>query len=181
MKTNWLATTPSEFFTIILSTVVVYSAILLYTRLAGLRSFSKISAADFAMTVAIGSLFASTISSRDPALLNGLLALGCLYTGQWALARVRRSADWTRRIIDNRPLLLVAHGEFIEENLQKANITRADMFAKFREANATDYQEIIAAVFETTGDISVVTARDSAKGMHPDFLTEVVDGEKVFR
>lgn len=43
-----------------------YTMIGLTPRIVGLRSFSKMSAADFAMTVAVGSLFASTISLSAP-------------------------------------------------------------------------------------------------------------------
>lgn len=64
--------TAEQLLTIVAATVVVYGAILYYTRLTGLRSFSKMSASDFAMTVAVGSLFASTAVSpeqqSDPAL-----------------------------------------------------------------------------------------------------------------
>jgi len=40
---------------ILVSSCTVYAAILLYTRIVGPRSFSKMSSADFAMTIAVGS------------------------------------------------------------------------------------------------------------------------------
>lgn len=63
---------------VMLSAAVTYIALLLFTRIAGLRSFSKMSAADFAMTVAVGPLFASTMSSANSSLLLGVLAIRCI-------------------------------------------------------------------------------------------------------
>jgi uncharacterized membrane protein YcaP (DUF421 family) len=46
-----------------------YLVLMLFARLMGLRSFSNLSSYDFAMTVAIGSILASTILSDSPSLL----------------------------------------------------------------------------------------------------------------
>jgi len=57
MFEKWFAVTPTDLVAIAISAVLVYAAVLLYTRVVGLRSFSKMSAADFAMTIACGSNF----------------------------------------------------------------------------------------------------------------------------
>lgn len=113
MIEKWITSDWNAVPMVVLSGVVTYVAILVYTRIVGLRSFSKMSAADFAMTVAVGSLFASTVSSPSPALLLGLVALAVLFAGQWSVAWMRRRANWISRWIDNEPLLLMAGGTMI--------------------------------------------------------------------
>ncbi len=44
----------------------------------------------------------------------------------------------------------------IEDNLQKARVTRGDLRSKLPEANVTKLSHVKAVVFETTGDISVL-------------------------
>ena len=156
MFENWIAAKPAEIGMVIFSAFVTYTAILVYTRLAGLRSFSKMSASDFAMTVAVGSLFASTISSGKPTLIIGLTSLAMLFVGQWCLSLLRFKSKRFNKLVDNKPLLLM-HGETIlEDNLSRANVTKADLFGKLREANALNFKEVLAVVFETTGDVSVL-------------------------
>ncbi|TWU16851.1 DUF421 domain-containing protein [Allorhodopirellula heiligendammensis] len=179
MLDKWITTDTRDLAMVLLSAVVTYVAILVFTRLAGLRSFSKMSAADFAMTVAVGSLFASTVSSANPTLLLGLFALACLYLGQWSLAFLRRRVRWFSRMVDNEPLLLMAGGRFIEENLRKANVTRSDIFAKLREANAINYDQVLAVIFETTGDISVLHSTETDAQVEPDFMQDVVGFEHL--
>src|SRR6056297_2227374 len=72
MIEKWLTVSASELAAIFASAIIAYSAVLLYTRIIGLRSFSKMSAADFAMTIACGSILGATISAPSPTALAGI-------------------------------------------------------------------------------------------------------------
>lgn len=148
-----------------------YAALIIFTRLSGLRSFSKMSSFDFAMTIALGSLFASVAASPSPPLLLGLLTLGMLYLGQNIIALCRRWAP-LQRVVDNTPLLLMADGQVLEGNLRKANLTRNDIRAKLREHNVHQYDQVKAMVFETTGDVSVLHG-EQANSLDDDLLRDV--------
>ena len=138
------------------SLAVLYVAIIAYTRLAGLRSFSKISAFDFAMTLAIGSLFGTAIANPDPSLLLALGALAGLFAGQWLLAGLRRRWPRVEAVLDNRPLLLMYQGEVIEPQLRRAQMRREDLLAKLRASNVRSLEQVQAVVFETTGEVTVL-------------------------
>ena len=174
MLSQWLGISGTEAKMVLLSGVIVYGTILALTRLAGLRSFSKMSAPDFAMTLAVGSLFASTISSKTPSLGVGLVALGFLFFGQYALALLRKRFTFFSKWIDNQPLLLMRDGKMLPENLVKANVTVEDVLAKLREANVLKYEQVLAVVFETTGDISVLHSDDAEARLDWDILRNVV-------
>lgn len=165
---------------ILLSVAAAYIAILLYTRIVGLRSLSKMSAADFVMTIAIGSLFASTVSMSSPSLLVGLAALAAIYLGLWLIAWLRRRSRVVSKLVDNEPLLLMAGSKILYHNLKRANVTQADLFSKLREANALNYDEVLAVVFESTGDISVLHSKDANVYLEPDFLDSVIDAKELF-
>ncbi|WP_339749324.1 YetF domain-containing protein [uncultured Rubinisphaera sp.] len=177
---RWMLTTPGDVSMVIISSIVIYTTIIIYTRIFGLRTFSKMSAADFAMTVAVGSLFASTISSPQPALLLGMVALGCLHAGQWIFAILRKQSQIFSRIVDNEPLLLMSGSHILEKNLKQANVTRSDLFAKLREANVLNYDQVLAVVFETTGDISVLHSNQPDQTLESDFFESVLDSQLLF-
>lgn len=179
MIDKWISASLIQLAMILLSSVVVYAAILLYTRIVGLRSFSKMAATDFAMTIAVGSLFGATISSPNPTLFMGMFSIACLFVGQWLLAGLRvRSARFSRAI-DNQPLLLMAGCEILHDNLRKANMTEHDLFGKLREANALNFDQIKAVVFETTGDVSVLHV-DGPIEIESRFFESVVGSERLF-
>ncbi len=166
---------------VLLSTVVTYAVILMYTRLAGLRSFSKMSASDFAMTVAVGSLFASTISSASPTLGVGVVALASLFAGQWLVATSRRKFKWASQLVDNQPLLLMTRTEVIDANLRKANVTRSDLYSKLRESNVLNNDQVVAVVFETTGNISVLHSDDPDPVLDIEIFKNVIDHDRLLR
>ena len=77
---------------ILLTGIGIYAALLVLTRLTGLRSFSKMSSFDFAITVAIGSVVAATLLAERPSLLVGAAGLAVLYGMQWIVSPLRRAA-----------------------------------------------------------------------------------------
>jgi uncharacterized membrane protein YcaP (DUF421 family) len=128
--------------------------IVMYVRVIGLRSFSKMSAFDFVVTVAYGSLLASTTLSES-SLVDGLVAAASLLAIQYVIA-LGRSRTTLSRVVDNRPLLLMRDGRFLEDNLRRARVTTDDVRAKLRAANVCRLEDVQAVVLETTGDVSVL-------------------------
>jgi len=63
---------------------------------------------------------------------------------------------WAQKLTDNKPLMLYYEGQLFEDNLTIARVTRADMRAKLREANAISEGCVRAVVMEATGDVSVL-------------------------
>ncbi len=110
---------------------------------------------DFAMTVAVGSIIATTVLSQSVSMLQGITGLIAVYLLQIGAALARRNKK-VRRIMDNSPLLLMDGATVLEDNLRKARLTRGDHRLKLREAKVVRLSQVKAVVFETTGDISVL-------------------------
>ncbi len=141
---------------LMISAVIAYSVLILYVRLVGLRSFSQLTALDFAVTVAIGTTLASTILPSKPTMNEGLFLLGVFLFIQWVVSVCRRKIPFFQKIVENQPVLLMENGQFLEDNIKKTNMTKDDLIAKLREANVFKLSEVRAVVFESTGDVSVL-------------------------
>lgn len=139
------------------SVVVAYVAVIVYTRITGLRSFAKLSAFDFAATIAIGSMMASMALLDSVSMLRGGLALGVLYVLQTLVARARRSSSRVERALDNRPLVLMHRGRLLEDNMRKGRVTAHELRGELRRAGICHRDQIRLVLLETTGDISVLT------------------------
>ncbi len=123
---------------ILFRAAVCVFAVILLTRLSGLRSFSKMSSFDFAITVAFGSVIASSVISPKESIGYGLAALVGLFAVQGVIAWFRTNSAFARQTLDNDPLLIMRDGEILPENLKRSNMTEADLYSKLREANAFD-------------------------------------------
>ncbi|SMC43497.1 Protein of unknown function [Fulvimarina manganoxydans] len=136
-------------------------------RVVGLRSFSKMTAFDFVITLATGSLLATGAGSVSswPSLLQALVAIAVLMGLQVALAFIRKATGPSNSVLENAPLLLMRDGVFIDEAMEKSRVSRDDVLAKLRGANVMHFEEVRAVVLETTGDISVIHGSDMAPGL----------------
>lgn len=161
---DWLAVSWPDVAGVLVSVIGAYAGLMVFTRIGGLRSFSKMSSFDFAVTVAIGSVLAATILAADPPLARYLVALGLLYAAQLGLAWFRARSAIVARMVDNEPLLLMRGPEILHENLRTAKITESDLRSKLRGANVLSLDHVHAVVFETTGDVSVMHG-DPATGI----------------
>lgn len=175
MDYSWLSTTWSSILMVIISSIGIYIAVIFFTRLSGLRSFSKMSSFDFAMTVAIGSVIASSILTKDPPLYQAVVALGALYALQMSIAKLRGISPFINILVDNQPVLLMKGSNILDENLKITKVSTDDLRAKLREANVTDLSQVKAVVMETTGDISVLHGEDASHEID-DYLLHNVKG-----
>lgn len=157
---KWFSASLSSLAAIVITAVGIYVAVIIFTRIAGKRSFSKMSSFDFAMTVAIGSIIASTVLTSSVSLPQGITGLAAIYLLQMTAAALRRFSFF-RSAVDNAPLLLMDGQTILEENLKKGKVTKGDLLNKLREANVLRLDQVKAVVFETTGDISVMHGDNS--------------------
>ena len=169
---KWFSTDMESLFALSVTALAIYIAVIVFTRIFEKRSFSKMSSFDFAMTVAVGSLIATTVLSKSVSLLEGVAGLFVVYLYQLTAALLRKWKPF-RKAIDNEPLLLMMGPDILEDNLLKARVTKGDLRSKLREANVLDLSQVRAVVFETTGDIAVLHSNDEDRELSPWLLKDV--------
>ncbi len=162
----------SEFLDILLRAALVIGAIVLFSRLHGLRSFSKMSGFDFAITVSIGSVLAGAVTTLGTDLWIFIAALACLFGVQIAVSLLRIRSQSAQAAMDNTPILVMRDGKMLHDNMRKSGMTVSDLRAKLREANAYDMRSIRAVVMEATGDVSVLHGPEDG----PAVSDEVLEG-----
>lgn len=176
---KWFELSWSAYLAVFLTALGIYICTIFFTRLFGKRSFSKMSSFDFAMTVAVGSIIATTILSKSVSMSVGIVGLFSVYLLQISISLARRW-EWVQHAVDNEPLLLMDGETMLEDNMRKARVTDSDLRSKLREANVTRLSEVLAVVFETTGDISVLH-RDDDKALDVWLMKDVKrEGSKGF-
>ena len=173
----WLLIDRQQIIGIALSVIGFYFFLILFTRIVGLRSFSKLSSYDMAMTVGIGSILASTVLSKSTSLLQGVFAIGMLFLLQALLSIVRRKFKPIKALIDNQPIILMANGEYLWDNLREAKLSTDDIKQILRKNGIKAKSEVFAVIMETTADISVIKHSDTL----PDWslFDDIRDNKKL--
>lgn len=176
---TWIAAEGDAPLMIVGSAVALYALLVLCTRVVGLRSFSKMSGFDFAITIAIGSVFASVTLWRKPTLVDGAAALGVLFVLQFVVGTLRKRVPGVTTAVDNPPVLLMDGPEVLDDDLRRVNTTEADLRPKLREASVTQLDQVQAVVMESTGDMSVLHAPPDAPALDDELLADVEGDRNV--
>lgn len=176
---DWVLVAPEKILFIAISVALTYIALIVLTRISGIRSFSKMSGFDFAVTVAIGSIFASVIMAKSPSVLQGIAVLALLFACQIGFATLRAKVPTIISVTDNSPRLIMIGREIQTDQLEKAKMTKSDLYAKLREANVINLSEVKAVIAETTGDVSVLHGSDDTD-ISKVLLDGVIAGERYF-
>ncbi|MBT2785352.1 MULTISPECIES: YetF domain-containing protein [unclassified Halomonas] len=141
---------------IVIVGLLAYAMLVLFLRLSGNRTLSKMNAFDLIVTVALGSTLATVLLSKDVALVDGAVALALLISLQFAITWTSVRFLWVRRFVTGEPLMLLYQGEFLLTSLRQARVTQDEVLSAIRSSGLSDVTAVEAVVLETDGSLSVV-------------------------
>ncbi|MGD1890419.1 MAG: hypothetical protein ACFB15_07465 [Cyclobacteriaceae bacterium] len=102
--------------------LLIYTMVIIYTRIFELLSFPKMLSSDFAMTVAVGTMLASVIVHKSPGMVQSGVALLRLYFTKMVL---RQKLGWFSSVVDNQLLFIMNSSTILYENLRKVQLRKA--------------------------------------------------------
>lgn len=146
----------SSLFRILIIGLLAYATLILFLRLSGNRTLSKMNAFDLIVTVALGSTLATVLLSKDVALADGAVAFALLIALQFVITWTSVRYRWVRRLVTGEPLMLLYRGEFLLTSLRKARVTQDEVLSAIRSSGFSDVTSVEAVVLETDGSFSVV-------------------------
>ena len=150
-----------------------YIVVVITLRVSGKRTLAKLNAFDFVVTIALGSVLATSVVSRQVPVTEGALALVMLCLLQFVVAWLTARVRWIRRAVTATPTALVVDGEVRTAALRKCRVSEEELAATLRQASVASLSQVTCVVLETDGTISVITERPD------DFVLRSVDGASV--
>lgn len=139
------------------ATALIYVLSLIALRVAGRRTVARMSAFDFVVTVAIGSIIATTVVNRSTPFINGFTAIIVLLILQTSIGALRQHSDTIRRLVDFRPVVV-----YEDRNLDLPGSpfgpqpTKEELESKLRHHGLTDWESVDKVVIEPDGKVSVI-------------------------
>ena len=161
---DWFGSSWETVAYVIVSTVAIYCSSLLAIRVAGRRTVARLSSFDIVVTIALGSLIASTAVSRDPSYAQGMTAVATLLFLQVLAAAARQKWAAARRLLDFAPYVVVRDGDVhLPTTPFGPQMTKDELMSKLRERNVFDVEGLRLVVIEPTGGLSVAPREASAE------------------
>lgn len=133
-----------------------YLSLLLLLRASGKRTLSKMNAFDFVVTVALGSILASTLVSKSVTLADGVLGFAILIGLQFLITWLSVRSPAVSRLVKAEPSLLFHQGRFLPEAMRRERVVEAEVRAAVRAQGVAAMAQVEAIVLETDGSFTVL-------------------------
>ncbi len=141
---------------VLLVGIPAYAALILLLRASGKRTLSKMNAFDLVVTVSLGSTLASILTSKDVALVEGVLALTLLILLQFAVTWTSVRSKKFNRLVKAEPTLLVYEGEPLHRVMKRERVNHDEILAALRKNNLSALQDATAVILESDATLTVV-------------------------
>ncbi|WP_223111489.1 DUF421 domain-containing protein [Billgrantia pellis] len=152
--------------------VLGYASVVFLLRISGRRTLSKMNAFDLVVTVALGSVLATVMLSKDVTLLQGGLAFALLIGMQYLVTWLSVRTRWVRQVVTGEPALLFFRGDCLPAAMRKARVTTDEVRAAIRASGVSALSEVEAVVLETDGSFSVVKRASGSDGSSLEGVTQ---------
>jgi uncharacterized membrane protein YcaP (DUF421 family) len=146
----------------IVRTLAVYAALLLLMRLGGKRTAAQLNTFDLVVLLLISNVVQNAIIGPDDSLLGGLIGATALVVGNDLITRLVRRNDRIDEATEGEETVLVQNGAFVEDQLRRLGIRRADLEVALRRQGAEDVTQVQQADLYPSGAI-VVELRPEAR------------------
>lgn len=158
---------------VVVTALAIYGVTLVGARVLGQRQFASLSTHDLVFVFALGSIIGRTVLVRT-SLAGAVIGLTTMFAAHTTMSRLYRSRPRAYAAIQNPPILLVADGQLLPDQLRRARLAPFELRQLLRQQGHGAYEGLRAVVLEPTGGLSVVP---SGAPVSTEFLTEVAGAD----
>ena len=153
----------------VLASLGSVAAMYLIATLIGHRQLSQLGVFDYINGITIGSIAAEmTTELEDPwRPLTAILVYGVVV---WLLSIVANKYIRLRKDISGTPTILLDDGKLYRDNLKKAKLDLSAFMCLCRQAGYFDLSDIQTAVFENTGNLTILP-KSKRRPVNPEDLS----------
>jgi uncharacterized membrane protein YcaP (DUF421 family) len=170
IKFDWerilLGDAPAGFLLeVLLRTIIVYMVLLVIVRFLGKRMSGQLTITELAVMLTLGAIMSPPMQDPAKGILVGIMILICAVLFQrgstWLFFKKARFEE----IALGKVSTLVEDGVINIAELEKANISRQQLFAKLRESDVYNLGEIERVYLEACGIFSVYKSQQAGRGL----------------
>lgn len=155
-------------FIVLIRTIFLYFLVILVMRLMGKRQIGELQPYEFVITIMISDLAALPMQDTRLPLILGIIPIITLLFIKTILTQLQLKSQFTRKILEGEPCILVCKGKINYKALKKQQINLDELMEELRLAGYFDLNEIEYAILENNGQLSFLTSQSSSTSASVD-------------
>lgn len=149
-------------FIVLIRTIFLYFLVILVMRLMGKRQIGELQPYEFVITIMISDLAALPMQDTRLPLILGIIPILTLLFIKTILTQLQLKSQFTRKILEGEPCILVCKGKINYQALKRQQINLDELMEELRLAGYFDLNEIQYAILENNGQLSFLTSQSSS-------------------
>ncbi len=140
----------------LIRTTCSFFAILLLARIIGKKQLSQLTFFHYVTGITFGSIAAEISAQVETPFLDGLVSLIWWTILTLLISYLSFKSKKARILFDDKPMILIRNGIILNDNLRKSRLHPDELTMLLREQSIFSLDEVLYAVFETNGELSVM-------------------------
>ena len=148
--------------------LIIYITVLVFLRIMGKRQIGEMQPYEVVITLIIADLATLPMSDSNIPLLHGILPLAILVLLHYFITLLTRKNSKIRRIVSGQPIVVISPNGLEYQAFKNLNITIDDISEMLRQNGFYSFDQILYAIIETNGKISVIPKSANAPATAQD-------------
>lgn len=159
---------------IIINSLVSFVFLFIISKLLGKKQIAQLEFIDYAVGISLGSIAAEWATATDEPFYHYIIGMSIYFFLALSVALIGRKNCFFKKLFKGKPVTLIYEGEIIYDGLVKSKIDVNDLLSMLREKGYFDISDVAYAIFETSGQLSVLP-----KGNQKPVVIEDIDKRKI--
>lgn len=153
---------------VFLRVLIIYITVLIFLRLMGKRQIGEMQPYEVVITLIIADLATLPMSDSNIPLLHGILPLAILVLLHYLITLATRKNAKIRQIVSGRPIVVISPNGLEYQAFKDLNINIDDITEMLRQNGYYSFEQILYAIIETNGKMSVIPKSNNAPATAED-------------
>lgn len=143
-------------YTLIFRSIIIYVLVLLLLRLMGKRQLGQMQPFELVIMLIIADLATIPMAETALPLIHGIIPILTLAVIHYALSLLSRKSIFFRKVINGKPQIIITPNGVEHSALKELNLNFSDLMEGIRAAGYFNLEEILYAIMQTNGTITVL-------------------------
>lgn len=137
-------------------TTATFFVLLVLARIIGKKQISQLTFFHYTTGITLGSIAGELSSQKETPFWDGMIALIWWTALTIIVSFISLKSKKIRVLVDDKPMILIYDGKISDVNLRKSRLHSDELTMLLREQSIFSLDEVMYAVFETNGELSVL-------------------------
>ncbi len=159
---------------VLIDSAVAFLYLFVISKLLGKKQIAQLEFIDYTVGISLGSIAAEMATNTEVPFYYFLIAMTIFFLFAVLVAVVGRKTTFLKRLLKGKPATLIYDGKINYKELKKNKIDVNDLLSMLREKGYFDIADVAYAVFEPSGELSVLPV-----GAQKPLVMEDLDKDKI--